>query len=68
MAVVKVLELLAESPNGFDDAVRQAVAEACKTVRGIRHVYVSEFQATVDNDKVQNYRVNVKISFLLERQ
>ncbi|MBV8523838.1 MAG: dodecin domain-containing protein [Acetobacteraceae bacterium] len=67
MAVVKVLELLAESPNGFDDAVRQAVAEAGKTVRGIRSVYVSEFQATVENDKIQNYRVNVKISFILER-
>ncbi|MBV8095809.1 MAG: dodecin domain-containing protein [Acetobacteraceae bacterium] len=67
MPVVKVLELLAESPNGFDDAVRQAVAEAGKTVRGIRSVYVSEFQATVENDKIQNYRVNVKISFILER-
>ena len=67
MAVVKVLELLAESPNGFDDAVRQAVTEAGKTVRGIRSVYVSEFQATVENEKIQSYRVNVKISFILER-
>jgi len=67
MSVVKVLELLAESEESWEDAARQAVAEACKTVRGISSVYVSEFQAAVENDKIKNYRVNVKISFVLER-
>lgn len=66
MAVVKVLELLAESEESWEDAARQAVSEACKTVRGIRSVYVSEFQATVENDKIKNFRANVKISFVLE--
>jgi len=66
MAVVKVLELLAESEESWEDAARQAVAEATKTVRGISSVYVSDFQATVENDKIKNYRVNVKISFVLE--
>lgn len=41
MAVVKVIELLAESENSWEDAVRQAVVEASKSVRGIRSVYVS---------------------------
>ncbi len=68
MAVVKVLELLAESGESWEDAARQAVAEAAKTVRGIRSVYMSEFQATVENDKIMNYRANVKISFVLERK
>jgi flavin-binding protein dodecin len=67
MAVVKVLELLAESEQGWEDAARQAVAEAAKTVRGIRSVYMSELQATVENDQIKNYRANVKISFVLER-
>jgi flavin-binding protein dodecin len=67
MAVVKVLELLAESEESWEGAARQAVAEAAKTVRGIRSVYMSEFQATVENDKIKNYRANVKISFVLER-
>jgi dodecin len=67
MAVVKVVELLAESETSWEDAARQAVAEACKTLRGIRSVWVSEFQATVENDKVKNFRVNVKVSFVLER-
>lgn len=67
MAVVKIIELLAESEKSWEDAAAQAVAEAVKTVRGIRSVYVSEFQATVENDRVKNYRVNVKISFILEK-
>ena len=37
------------------------------TVRGISSVYVSELQATVEGDKVRNYRANVKISFVLEK-
>ena len=67
MAVVKVIELLAESEQSWEDAVRNAVTEATKTVRGISSVYVSEFQATVENDKVKNFRVNVKLSFVLEK-
>ena len=66
MAVVNVIELLAESEESWEDAVRQAVAEATKTLRGITSVYVDEFQATVENDKVKNFRVNVKVSFVLE--
>ena len=66
MAVVNVVELLAESGESWEDAVRQAVAEATKTLRGITSVYVQEFQATVENDQVKNFRVNVKVSFVLE--
>ncbi len=67
MAVVNVIELLAESEESWEDATRQAVAEATKTLRGITSVYVDEFQATVENDKVKNFRVNVKVSFVLEQ-
>ena len=66
MAVVNVVELLAESGESWEDAVRQAVAEATKTLRGITSVYVQEFQATVENDRVKNFRANVKVSFVLE--
>ena len=66
MAVVNAVELLAESGESWEDAVRQAVAEATKTLRGITSVYVQEFQATVENDRVKNFRVNVKVSFVLE--
>ena len=66
MAVVNVVELLAESGESWEDAVRQAVAEATKTLRGITSVYAQEFQATVENDRVKNFRVNVKVSLVLE--
>jgi flavin-binding protein dodecin len=67
MAVVKVVELLAESDESWEDAARQAVAEASKTLRGIRSVYLKELQATVENDKIRTFRANVKVSFALER-
>lgn len=67
MAVVKVVELLAESKESWEDAARQAVAEATESIRGVRSVYISEFQAIVENDKVSAFRVNVKVSFILEK-
>jgi flavin-binding protein dodecin len=67
MAVVKVVELLAESQESWEDAARQAVAEATESIRGVRSVYISEFQAIVENDKVSAFRVNAKVSFVLEK-
>lgn len=66
MSMVKVIEVIAQSEKGFDDAVRMAVKEAGKTVRGIKTVWVDNFSAEVDKDKVVQYRVNAKISFMLE--
>ena len=68
MAVVKVIELLGESEQSWEDASRKVVEEATKTLKGVTSVYVKEFQATVENDRVKNFRVNAKVSFLLERK
>ena len=65
MAVVKVIEILAESEKSWEDATQIAVSEAAKTVHNIKSVYVENFQAIVDNDKVVSYRVDVKISFVV---
>jgi flavin-binding protein dodecin len=67
MAVVKVIELLGESEQSWEDATRQVVTEATKTLRGVTSVWVKEFQATVENDQVKNFRVTAKVSFLMER-
>ena len=64
--VVKVIEVLAQSPHSWEDAVRRAVAEASQTIRGIRSVYVQDMQAIVDDDQVIGFRINAKISFALE--
>src|SRR3954466_3389778 len=66
MSVVKVIELSAQSAQGYADAVRQAVERAARTIRNIRSVWVKEFEAVVENDQVTQFRVNVKISFLLD--
>ena len=68
MAVVKVIELLGESQESWEDATRQVVAEATRTLRGITSIYIKEFQATVENDRVKNFRVDAKVSFVMERQ
>lgn len=66
MAVVKVIEILAESEKGWEDAVHEAVAEAPKTINNIKSVYIKEFQATVENDKVKSFRIDAKISFAVD--
>ncbi len=65
-SIVKVTEVIAQSDRGFDDAVRNAVAEAGKTIRGIKSVWVKNLQAEVENNQVVRFRANVKISFLVE--
>ena len=67
MSLVKVIELLAESEKNWEDAVNNAIQDASRTVKNIKSVYVKEFQAVVDNNQVSKYRVNVKLSFLVER-
>ncbi len=66
MAVVKVVELLAESPQGWEAATQEALAQAARTLRGIRSLWVSDMQAVVENNKITAYRVNVKVSFEIE--
>ena len=63
MAVVKVIELLSQSEKGWEDAAQIAVDEAAKSVQNIKTVYVKDFQAIVENNKIVNYRINVKVSF-----
>ena len=67
MSLVKVIEVLAQSPEGYEEAVREAVSEASKTIRNILSVYVKDFQAVVENGQVVAYRVAAKISFAVER-
>ena len=64
--IVKVIEVLAQSDKSWEDAAQAAVAEAAKTLRNIRSIYIKEFEAAVENGKVTQYRVNAKISFDLE--
>lgn len=67
MAILKVIEILASSKNGWEDAAAAAVKEASKTVRGIRSVNISNQSAVVEKGKIVEYRVNCRISFAIEK-
>ncbi len=66
MSIVRSIEVIAQSPNGFDEAAREAIKEASKTLRGIRSFWIKNAECIVENDQITNYRVNGKITFLLE--
>lgn len=63
MAILKVIEVLANSEKSWEDATQKAVAQAAKTVKNIRSVYVNEQSAVVEDGAVTEFRVNVKITF-----
>jgi flavin-binding protein dodecin len=64
--VVKVIEVLAESNKSWEDAAAAAVKKASQTVHNVRSIYIKEFEAKVEGDHITQYRVNAKISFLLD--
>lgn len=66
MAIVKVIEVIASSNKGIDDAIRQGVAEASKTVRNIDSVYVKDIKAHVKDGQVTSFGCICKISFRLD--
>jgi flavin-binding protein dodecin len=63
MAILKVIEVMANSSESWEDATQKAVSQASKSVKNIRSVYVKEQSATVKDGKVDDFRVNVKITF-----
>jgi hypothetical protein len=68
MAIVKVIEILAQSPNSWEEATQTALAEAAKTIRDIQNIYIENFQVVVENDRITQYRVNAKISFIVREE
>ncbi|HDJ89807.1 MAG TPA: dodecin domain-containing protein [Thermoprotei archaeon] len=65
--VVKVIELIGSSKNSWEEAARNAVKEAAKTVRHIVGVDVVGFTAKVKDGDIVEYRANVKVAFIVER-
>jgi flavin-binding protein dodecin len=66
MAIVKVIEVIASSEKGIDDAIRKGVEEASKTVRNIDSVFVKDIKAHVKDGKVTTFGCICKISFRLD--
>lgn len=66
MSVLKVIEILAYSDKSWEDAAQKAVDEAAKSVKNIKSVWVQDQSAEVENNKIVSYRINAKISFIVE--
>jgi flavin-binding protein dodecin len=65
MSIAKVTEISATSTKSFDDAVRQGIERASKTLEGIQGAWVKEQQVRVEGNKITEFRVNLKITFVL---
>lgn len=65
-SIVKVVEVIGESPKSFDDAVQNAVRESAKSLHHIKSVWVDNLSGVVKGDHVATFRANVKVSFQIE--
>lgn len=67
MSIVKVIEVIGTSDKGFTEATENSVAEASRTVKNIKSIYIKEMNANVENQEIVSYAVNAKISFEIEK-
>lgn len=63
MALLKVIELMSESKESWEDATQNAVSEASKSIRKIRSVYVKNLTAEVEDGTIKKWRLNCKMTF-----
>ncbi len=66
MAVASVSKITAASPTSFDTALQEGLARASKTLRGITGLHVIEEKASVKDGKIDEYRVTMEVTFILE--
>lgn len=66
MAVIKVLNLVGESKTGWDDAIKNAVKEASKTVKNISGIEVTNQTANVKDGNIVEYKANVQVAFKVD--
>jgi flavin-binding protein dodecin len=67
MSIARNVEVSAQSSKGLEDAIQSAISDASDTLRGIKQFWVKDVIAEVENDKVVNWRVHGKLTFLVER-
>jgi len=66
MSVAKVIEVTSSSSKGFEDAVRSGIAKVANTVDHVHGAWVSEQKVLVDGDKVVEYRVTMRVTFVVD--
>ena len=66
MSVAKIIEISSESSKSFEDAIQSGIARASKTVHNIKSAWVKEQHVVIDNGKASLYRVDLKVTFVLD--
>ena len=66
MAIARVIEITASSPDSFDDAVRRGIERASSTLKGVEAAWVQEQTVRCEGGKVTEFRVNMKVSFVMD--
>ena len=66
MSVARISEISAESPNGFDAAIKEGIDRATKTLRGVVHAWVGDQEVVLNDGQITAYRVRLKVTFMLE--
>ena len=66
MSVARVTEIISASNKSFEDAVNNGVARANKTLKNVKSAWVQDQKVTVDQGKISEYRVTLKVTFVLE--
>jgi flavin-binding protein dodecin len=66
MSIAKISEISATSTESFDDAIRQGIARANKTLRNIKRVWIKEQHVRVEDGRISEYQVNMAITFVLD--
>jgi flavin-binding protein dodecin len=64
--VAKVTEIIASSKKSFEDAIQNGIARASKTLKGVQGAWVDNLKVVVKNGKVTEYRVNMRVTFVLK--
>jgi hypothetical protein len=66
MSVVRSIEVIGTSKEGFDDAIKSGLERANKTLRGIEEIEIISQKVNIDNGKIKDYEIRMKIKFVLE--
>jgi hypothetical protein len=66
MSVARVTEISATSPQSFDDAVKQGIDRANKSLRNVKSAWIKDNNVEIENGQVKAYRVNMQVTFVLE--
>ena len=66
MSIARVTEIIAASDKSFEDAVAEGIRRATKTLKNVKSAWVQDQQAVIKNDKIKEFRVTLKVTFILD--